>query len=254
MIDPALMNGEPNGFAMDYSHHGVDYPTPNGHDMRESADPKSHSASPTTDVVMTGYSEHLAKNENEEISSTKPEDVVSPVKLEADFENGNIAEALTPVSGNQPNFSPLTTISHNDLDTPVVNDEHVNGDTPVVRASRHSSRQPKHIERFVPENNKSPSKVHQKAEKNQRRASSSATSAHTIISTTKSRRSSSNTSATTHQVGMMAMKRPVSRDTSIRPVSRGSTVQESETDADERLARELQAAENGLRRRTSMRV
>lgn len=83
---------------------------------------------------------------------------------------------------------------------------------------------------------------------------SSATSAHSSAISVKSRRSSSNTSGTTHQIVAMMNKSARSRDDSVRPVSHGSLGGESELDADEKFARELQAAENGLRRRASVRA
>jgi len=138
---------------------------------------------------------------------------------------------------------------------PALNGTLVNGDysggygwTP---RSRQSSRQPKHVERFTPEDKRSPSKAFPKTRIDRR--ASSAASAQTFVTSIKSERSSSNTSGTTHQMaGLTASRRSASRDGDVRPVSRGSTGGES--DADEKFARELQAAENGLRRRTSMRA
>lgn len=120
--------------------------------------------------------------------------------------------------------------------------------------SRQSSRQPKQVQRYTPEDKRSPSKPCPKPARNDRRASSAA-SAQTIVTSVKSRRSSSNTSGTTHQIaGIMTSRRSASREATARPISRGSTGGESDMGADERFARELQAAENGLRRRTSMRA
>jgi F-box and leucine-rich repeat protein 10/11 len=136
--------------------------------------------------------------------------------------------------------------------------------TPHASASpvsqRHSSRQPKTVDRFVPEAHRSPSKP--RVSSSARRASS-AVSGHTIVAIAKSRRSSSNTSTTLHNGGSALLSKDADGSTDAngndliqaRPGSRGreSTV-ESELDADEKLARELQAEEHGLRRRQSMRA
>ncbi|KAL2428554.1 JmjC domain-containing histone demethylation protein 1 [Exophiala dermatitidis] len=120
-------------------------------------------------------------------------------------------------------------------------------------ASRHSSRQPKQVERYTPEDKRSPTKPLPKPPRSDRRASSAA-SAQTMVNSVKSRRSSSNTSGTVHQMAGNMVRRSQSGEASARPVSRDSTGGESDMDADEKFARELQAAENGLRRRTSMRA
>jgi hypothetical protein len=112
---------------------------------------------------------------------------------------------------------------------------------------RHSSRQTKQVERYVPEEHRSPTKP-VKPEPS-RRASSAATVQ--TATSPKSRRSSSNTSGTTHQ--QAAIKQEAG--TKIERAGsgeRGSTV-ESE-DKDEKYARELQMMEHGLRRRGSMRL
>jgi hypothetical protein len=123
------------------------------------------------------------------------------------------------------------------------------GNTPT---SRHSSRQTKQIERYTPEIKRSPGNGYAVSQHSERRASS-VVSAQTMATSVKSRRSSSNTSRTTHQMAGPILGRSTSREASARPVSRGSTGDSSEMNADEKFARELQAAENGLRRRTSMR-
>ena len=115
----------------------------------------------------------------------------------------------------------------------------------VLGGPRFSSRPPKQVDRYNPSDFQSLSKPTSAG-----RRGSSATSGQTIVTSTKSRRSSSNTSGNTHQIGVTAVK----LEASGRPVSRGSTTASSEIDADERLARELAAAEHGLRRRTSMRL
>ena len=116
---------------------------------------------------------------------------------------------------------------------------------------RHSSRQPKQVERYIPDDSRSPTKALPKPARDERRGSS-ATSGQTMVNSVKSRRSSSNTSGTTHQVAAM-MNQGTPPGTAARPVSRGSTA-ESDLDPDEQLARELQAEEHGLRRRQSMRL
>jgi F-box and leucine-rich repeat protein 10/11 len=117
-------------------------------------------------------------------------------------------------------------------------------------AQRHSSRQPKVVERYIPDDHRSPTKPQPKAANSERRGSSAA-SGQTMVNSVKSRRSSSNTSGTTHQIAA-ALKQAGSPSIKARQGSRGSTV-ESE-DPDEKLARELQAEEHGLRRRQSMRL
>lgn len=119
--------------------------------------------------------------------------------------------------------------------------------------SRHSSRQAKQVKRYTPEEKRTPTKPYPKPARSDRRASSAASN-QTVVTSMKSRRSSSNTSGTTHQIAAMKPRPNASRDVSARPASRASTGGESDVDADERFARELQASENGLRRRTSMRA
>lgn len=127
--------------------------------------------------------------------------------------------------------------------------------TPVASASpvsqRHSSRQPKQVERFVPDEHRSPSKP---LAGSGRRASS-AVSGHTIINSVESRRSSSNTSATLMNGIHVPNKESRTMDGVVRPGSRGrESTAESELTADEKLARELHAEEHGLRRRQSVRL
>jgi len=132
--------------------------------------------------------------------------------------------------------------SHDDFYTP-------------ISASRQSSRQPKLVDRYVPETNQVMLKPTSKPAKADRRYSSSGASGETAGSSGKSRRSSSNTSGTTHQMAATLHNGGIrSRENSVRPGSRGSTALGSEGDGDEQFARELQAQENGLRRRTSGRV
>lgn len=116
--------------------------------------------------------------------------------------------------------------------------------------SRHSSRQPKNVDRFVPETfvaksgHRQPSDNH--AQKQDRRASSSAASALTAVSDT-GRRLSSNTS------GMVDVARDTKSTIHVKiPADRAGSTDSVAVidDADERLARELHAQENGLRRRS----
>lgn len=123
---------------------------------------------------------------------------------------------------------------------------------------RHSSRRAKQVERYVPDDRRPSPMQPAKAVQHDHRASSSESSALTSIASLKSRRSSSNTSGTTHRVANNGRnKRTTSRELSGRPVSRGSVSASADgevADDDERLARELQAEEHGLRRRTSARA
>lgn len=178
---------------------------------------------------------------------------MAQVKSEMDLtENGGLSGNGTVDAGSAP-------LANGDVSTPIATKSRtskVNGDfsgSSAAPGSRHSSRQPKAIERFSPEDTKSPSKVYVKSPAKDRRGSSAA-SGHTVVMSGKSRRSSSNTSGTTHQLAGMPPRRSASVEEPGRPVSRASTGAESDLDADERFARELQAAENGLRRRTSMRA
>ena len=144
--------------------------------------------------------------------------------------------------------------------------EHAIDDTPEARplvngdASRYStspssqrlsSRQSKPIERYVPDDHRSPSKIPLFSAEVDRRGSS-AVSVHSLMHSVKSRRSSSNTSGTIHVMATQIEKAPNANGEG-RAGSRESTA-ESELDADERMARELQAEEHGLRRKRSMRL
>ncbi len=128
--------------------------------------------------------------------------------------------------------------------------------TPGISTSpvqRHSSRQPKQVQRYVPDAHPSPTKAQSQLARGERRGSSAA-SGHTRVDSVKSRRSSSNTSGTTHQIAVaMKLASSPAEAAAARPDSRGSTA-ESELDPDVMLARELQAEEHGLRRRQSMRL
>ena len=131
----------------------------------------------------------------------------------------------------------------------------VNGDALRYSTSpssqRLSSRQSKPIDRYVPDDHRSPSKIPPRSVEADRRGSSAA-SVHSLMHSIKSRRSSSNTSGTIHVMATQMKKMP-NGDAERRAGSRESTA-ESELDADEKMARELQAEEHGLRRRQSMRL
>ena len=115
-------------------------------------------------------------------------------------------------------------------------------------ASRHSSRQPKIVDRFVPETFM-PKGHSGQSTKQERRASSSASSALTAV-TDASRRLSSNTSGMVD--GFVAPASQISIE--VKPLNERAGSTDSVAvidDADERLARELHAQENGLRRRST---
>ena len=145
--------------------------------------------------------------------------------------------------------------------------EHAIDDTPEARhivngdASRHStspssqrlsSRQSKPIERYVPDDHRSPSSKIPPLSAEANRRGSSAVSVHSLMHSVKSRRSSSNTSGTIHVMATQ-IEKARNGDGERRANSRESTA-ESELDADEKMARELQAEEHGLRRKRSMRL
>ncbi|RVX67359.1 hypothetical protein B0A52_09140 [Exophiala mesophila] len=121
--------------------------------------------------------------------------------------------------------------------------------------SRYSSRQAKPVERYTPEEAKTPSKTAVRSKASPLRNSSEA-SGQTAVTSVKSRRSSSNTSGTTHQIAGGALRHNMAHENpAIRLNSVGSDAgADSDMDADEKFARELQAAELGLRRRASMRA
>lgn len=168
----------------------------------------------------------------------------SPQAYEQIPQDLSLATFATPVrpSIEKPSYSPIDSPHP---DTPM------DGIGPHA-TSRHSSRPTKQTDRFNLDDYKSPSKP---TPNPARRTSSSVVSAQSLHTTVNGRRSSSNTSGTTHQIAAAMVKRRTSGEMSARPLSRGSTANESELDADERFARELQAKEHGLRhRRTSVRL
>jgi F-box/leucine-rich repeat protein 10/11 len=234
LIDPALTNGDLSRMTNDASDEDFHTPGPFKDERQENHDGQVDEEITMMDVV-----------DSETVMIDPALEDAAAIKSEED------PSAIV--------VSPVTAIPEDHISTPstIRNGSMVNGDfsgpfgwTP---GSRQSSRQPKQIERYTPEDKRSPSKPFPKSHPDRR--ASSAASAHTVVTSIKSERSSSNTSGTTHQMaGILASRRSVSHEASARPVSQGSIGGESDADADERLARELQAAENGLRRRTSMRA
>ena len=181
-------------------------------------------------------------------NSTNPAETISPavVKQEPDIATA-IAQPQVVTTG------PDATIAVQERTVEVDSKPDLQHQTPGTSASplqRHSSRQSKQVERYVPDVHQSPTKPPVKPAQNERRGSSAA-SGQTMVNSVKSRRSSSNTSGTTHQIA--ATTKQASSPSAARPVSRGSTA-ESDLDPDAKLARELQAQEHGLRRRQSMRL
>ena len=234
LIDPALMNGDVFEMGDDADNDDFHTPAPYATEGIE------HDDRVDEDVPMTnGF-------ESETIAVDPALQDTAGIKSEHDPST----IVVNSVRADQ--------IDHNSTPSTIRNGSVVNGDysgtygwTP---GSRQSSRQPKHVERYTPEDKRSPTKPYPKAQVSDRRASSAA-SAQTGVTSIKSERSSSNTSGTTHQMaGIMASRRSASLEASARPASRDSTGGDSDLGADERMARELQAAENGLRRRTSMRA
>ena len=121
-------------------------------------------------------------------------------------------------------------------------------------ASRHSSRQPKTVARYVPDSFATKTSSGKRSEEDhtqnhERRASSSAASTLTVV-TDPSRRPSSNTSAMAD--GSVAPTSKSSTEMKIPGVRAGSTDSVAVIDdADERLARELHAQWNGSVRRST---
>ena len=117
-------------------------------------------------------------------------------------------------------------------------------------ASRHSSRQPKQVNRYVPETSLTTIKQSQKPIRYDRRASSSSTSALTSIGIV-SRRSSPQAHVEDVTLAPTEPEKGASPSSHSRPIFRGRTSFE-EVEADEeslKLIRALQEEEFGLRRR-----
>jgi len=253
LIDPALMNGDSSEAVLDGVEDDFHTPAPFADefvvDGAESSDDIQETA--THDPIQDEVIDTIVVDPALDAIAAQAVEVVN-IKTELDhgeylqLKDGNATDSTTPR-----NDSAFATPG------PIKNGCSVNGDFSApadsAPASRHSSRQPKQIEMYTPDDTRSPSKPFPKPPRSDRRASSAA-SAQTMVTSIKSRRSSSNTSSTIHQMALMMTRRSASREALARPVSRDSTGGSSDLDADERLARELQAAENGLRRRTSMRA
>jgi len=251
LIDPVLMNGTDVDVEMHEEAVEDDYmdEAPDENQPRLSREDTKMSETEAANLQLT----YELDAEQFPIDPALDGPNTAQVKSEMDLtENGGLSDngTLDEVPGPMANGETSTPVAIKSRNSKVNGDFSGSSATP---ASRHSSRQPKAIERFSPENIKSPSKVHAKSPVKDRRGSSAA-SGLTVVMSGKSRRSSSNTSRTTHQFAGIPSRRSVSVEETGRPISRGSEGGESDLDADERFARELQAAENGLRRRTSMRA
>ena len=231
MIDPALMNGDTSHLGNYASEEDFHTPGPFSGDRFDQPEQTDRDAPMANGCI----SENAIDPSLDDSALIKTEQDSSTIVVHSTSVNHSSALS-TPA--------------------PVRNATSINGDysggygwTP---GSRQSSRQPKHVERFTPEDKRSPSKPFPKSQVDRR--ASSAASAQTVMTSIKSERSSSNTSGTTHQMaGLLASsRRSGSRDGDARPGSRGSGAG-TEADADELFARQLQAAENGLRHRASVR-
>ncbi|KIW59485.1 hypothetical protein PV05_03932 [Exophiala xenobiotica] len=253
LIDPALTNGDTAVFGAEAVEESFHTPGPfmdNDHDDSEDAIPMLNGRTdpqltdddgpdtPPVDPAFTAIAVETAETVDIKMEHDQADTIVVGGDVTESVASRHDSAFATPV--------------------PIKNGSSVNGDHSAIATStpgsRQSSRQHKQVERYTPEDKRSPSKTYPKPPRSDRRGSSAA-SAQTAMMSEKSRRSSSHTSSTLHQmarVGMLA-GHSASIEASARPNSSGSTA-ESDVDADERFARDLQAAENGLRRRTSMRA
>lgn len=254
-IDPALMN--------DVSMHGYDQQmTDQGYQATDPHIPFDHTIQDDTTME-----EHTGKAffDETQFSTTDTknsiDDLIDPNLEVAHVVQNRVPEPLLTAQVTNLRQSPDHDISYSPITVdgqPIESTEKSDVDMidmPVITpVSRQSSRPPKAVDKYIPETFRSPSKSVSRAVKSEHRDSTSGESDHMIDTFDEIRRSSSNTSGTIHQAVAAVLKRKASRELSGRPVSRGSTI-ESERDADdERMARELQAAENGLRRRPSVRI
>lgn len=255
-IDPALMN--------DVSMHGYDQQmTDQGYQAADPHIPFDYSIQ--DDTRMEG--EHTEKTLFEETqfsaidTKNSIDDLIDPNLEIAHVVQNRVPEPLMTAQVTNLRQSPDHDISYSPITVdgqPIESTEKSDVDMidmPVITpVSIQSSRPPRVVDKYIPETFRSPSKSISRAVKSEHRDSTSGESDHMIDTSDEIRRSSSNTSGTIHQAVAAVLKRKASRELSGRPVSRGSTI-ESERDADdERMARELQAAENGLRRRPSVRI
>lgn len=248
LIDPALMNGD----AFRLADHAIEdeNSTPDA-DVNGSVGEVHVPRDEETEQRTNGGINHKALLLDPALEAMTASHV-DMIKAEADTSDNhalqNAAEETSPAVKSNAGFSTPGPVKHGSS----LNGD-FSGQASFVLNSRHSSRQAKQVERYTPEDKRSPSKAVPKSQRTDYRASSVA-SAQTVVTSVKSRRSSSNTSGTIHQMAGIMARRSPSREAWARPGSRGSIGGESEVDADEKFARELQAAENGLRRRTSMRA
>ncbi|KIW14884.1 hypothetical protein PV08_07669 [Exophiala spinifera] len=259
VIDPALMNGDSLIFGQEAVEDSFHTPGPFVENAIDDSDDASRPVETENGI------EDVQPTDGGDGDSTMPIDpslmeITVQATEEVNIKNEHEAGDVVMVDGDGAD----STISRNNsafaTPGPIKTGSSVNGDYSVIASStpgsRQSSRQPKQIERYTPEDKRSPSKTFSKPPGSNRRASSAA-SAQTVVTNPKSRRSSSHTSSIVHRDGIALLRgQAASTEASIsaaRPVSRASTA-ESDLDADEKFARELHAAENGLRRRTSMRA
>lgn len=191
-------------------------------------------------------------NQTDEVNGLVDPDLESKVIVEDRQERAPLLTAQVAQLRQSPehdiSYSPITVDGQ-----PIESTENTDMDMMDVEtampSSRHSSRQPKPVDRYVPEDHRSRSTSITTPLKIEQRASSNSVPEPTIEEIKQDRRSPS---AMFHSATSEIKRRP-SLETSTRPISRGSTT-ESDMTADEKMARELQAAENGLRRRTSVRA
>lgn len=201
------------------------------------------------DLAMADNEFYEEPHRTQEIKS----DGVNRLRLDVDGNDHGVFSNIPPHMRQSPevdiSYSPIT-VDGTIAETPEKIDIKTEETDATLTGPQHSSRPSKQSDRIVTDRpSRSPAKAVSNAEGGSRASSFSEQTTETGV---KSRRSSSNTSGTTHRVATANVRR-TSQDTSVRPISRGSSAG-SDMDADERFARELQAAENGLRRRASMKA
>ncbi|OAL38541.1 hypothetical protein AYO20_02191 [Fonsecaea nubica] len=202
LIDPALTNGDASDLANDVDEETFHTPG------------LVNNRSPAGDGEHVGEDVSAANEDDSKLIPIDPalgttEEEAVPIKSEHDQVAGSVEPSALQQNNtlSTPNAGQNGTAASGELSGPYT----------WTPGSRQSSRQPKQVERYTPEDKKSPSKPYPKPQRNDRRASSAA-SAHTVVTSIKTERSSSNTSGTTHQMaGIMTSKRSPSLDASARP-------------------------------------
>lgn len=257
MIDPALMSDSITMYGIHAPTESIVTQNELVSDLAES--PVTEDPVPVDENVVAVMEEDEEDVGNVQSPSTRPpseengNEIKAQLRIIVDANDGrallNIPAHLRQSPDVDISYSPITVDGNIIASTERPGIKAEDSDT-VCTGSRHSSRQPKQVERYNPEKSSSSFPSGQKADRNHRESSSSEP---TLGTSVKSRRSSSNTSGMTHQVAALNAKIPSSQEAAARPVSRASSAG-SDVDADEKFARELQAAENGLRRRASMRA